>query len=501
MARVVPDINTIFGGEKAVAIHLQKTLPPNWVVVNGVLWSRKKPVAGKRTGEIDFVVISPSSVIHVIEHTDDIAELDTDGNVVVSRNGKPKNKSRQLAANREVVIQLLQEFESGSVHRSIHSWLFVPNADISSSTPSMNADSIVDRSATPDPLSALSARILATESDKGSQRIDERLITFLQNKTELTVDPTSISDNELRFVNEYDPVPSLILNVKCEAKIVKIEGVAGSGKTQIALIGLRRAHKKGVSAVLISNSKTIPHRLSDAGQFELNAFHYDGFQKEMESNPSQKFEQIFVEEAHQLGTRAIELIKGHLSYTGKMFLLFDSNQDLDGRLDLKDDVVSLTLTDSFRVPRGIADNLNGFSHTDPKIRSSREVEGDPWNLHIADDSKASVEAAISSMSDFIAKKPHLANRCAFVFGSTDPELKNFDWPESWRLLTDEGSENSPVVDTIRRFQGSSRDFVFAAGFKDKVSSALSADRYIYTAATRARIRVDIWLPRAWTELI
>lgn len=501
MARIIPDIELITGGEKILARHLQRDLPPTWTVINSVRWFRDKPIAGKRTGEIDFVVVSPSQTIHVIEHTDDVAELDTEGRVVVRRAGKTQDKTRQIEANREVVIQLLREFDKGVGHRLIYSWLYVPNADICAPIPGVSSAGIIDRRSKPDPRTALSQSILATDRAEAIPAFNDNLIEFFQNTVVPTVDPTSLSDDELRFVHEFEPLSSLVLNIQCSEKIVVLEGVAGSGKTQIALTGLRRARKAGTSAVLISNSLTIPTRLVRSNQTGLPAFHYNGFKKWMDADPFQQFDQIFVEEAHQLGVDVIEHIKGYLSEAGKMFLLYDSNQDLDGRLKINDDVVMLTLNESFRVPREIADFLTGLSQIDPKIYSSREVDGSPLRIELAKDSESSVHAAVEAMNGFIEANPHLATRCAFVYGSNEYKLANFKWPRGWQRLTSEGATHAPVFDTIRRFQGLSRDFVFAAGFDDVVSGELLAQRYLYTAATRARIRVDIWLPEAWAKLI
>jgi hypothetical protein len=500
MARVVPDLNSMYGGERRLAGYFQEVLPPDWTVINSVPWHRSKPIAGKKTGEIDFIVISPSQVLHVIEHTDNFAELNAEGNIIVSHKGQLQNKSRQLNANREAVIQLLQEFDTSRKHRLIYSWLFAPNADVLTATLGMRVENIIDRRASPNPWEAMTLKIQAMEPVAVDCVPDERLISFFQNKLDLTVDPTSLSDNEVRFVGEFEPISSLILNLQCTQKLIKIEGVAGAGKTQIALTGLRRAKKTGASAVLISNSITIPNRLIQCAQNEFPAVHYHGFEKMVRDVPDMRFDQIYIEEAHQLGSERVDFIKLFLSPIGKIFLLFDANQDIDGRLNLKEDAVIFSLCHSYRVPRKIAEILNDLEHIRPKIHSTREVDGDPLNLQTADNPDDGIQLAISAVSDFICKNPHLANRCAFVLGSHKRKLYEIRWPENWRKLTSKEPMDGPVVDTIRRFQGLSRDFIFAAGFSDEVAGEREAQRLFYTVVTRARVRVNIWLPKSWRDL-
>jgi len=500
MARLVPDLNSMCGGERKLATHFEKTLPSNWTVINSVRWHRSRPIAGKKTGEIDFIVISPSQVLHVIEHTDKLAELDADGNVVVSHQGQLQNKSHQLNANREAVIQLLQDFDAGKKHRSINSWLFTPNADVVTSALGLIIENIIDRRASPDPWIALTQKIQETEPATANHVPSEGLISFFQNKLDLTVDPTSLSDNEVRFVREFEPTSSLILNLQCTQKLIKIEGVAGSGKTQIALAGLRRAKQSGASAILISNSITIPNRLLQCVPNEFSAVHFRAFEKKMRDAPNMQFDQIYIEEAHQLGNERVDFIKNFLNPFGKIFLLFDANQDVDGRLNLIEDAVIFTLSHSHRVPRKLADILNGLEYIRPKIYSTREVKGDPLNLQMADNPDVGIQLAISAMSDFIEKNPHLANRCAFILGSHKGKLKEIQWPKNWRKLTSKEPMEGPVVDTIRRFQGLSRDFIFAAGFDDGVTNEQQAQRLFYTAVTRARVKANIWLPKNWCNL-
>jgi len=364
VAKLIPDLPDIYTHPKEyqAALELSKSLPDEWTLIANISWSRPSLKNKKNNGEIDYLVLTDNGAIHVIEYTEARAEFNSDGEVIVIMPNGRKNKTLQLKSNKEFVIEILKSsrFENENQKFLIESWLLVPNLNVINPLPLYQKSQIVDN-ANDDAISELAKRIINSTA-KGSISVNLSSLTKLfLNQLDFTVDPSSFGESSVRYIKNLEPLSSVILDVECPQKVIVIDGVAGSGKTQLALIGMQSAIAEGIKTALVSNTKVLPSLMKKELGEDFPAYTTFNFPY------NEGYEIIFVEEAHHMNESAINKLIESITESGKIYLLMDSKQNFDGRFNYPENSIIFHLDQTYRVPSQICSYLNSISLFTRKI--------------------------------------------------------------------------------------------------------------------------------------
>jgi hypothetical protein len=516
--------------EFEVARDLASNLPSNWHVISNVEWAKETKV-GKRTGEIDFVILTPGNVIHVIELTFGTLELNSDGDLVFSTPAGKKSKSQQLRSNKSFVIDILRNarrLNEGLPTFDIRAWLLTPNTILDREIPSplYEPTQIVDGSYS-DPTGELCNRLKAGH-DKTAGQVQPVILRIFMRELRYYLDPTTLIEGERRYVSGLSQTTEVILSVRCKTNRIVIDGVAGSGKTQIALAGLERARAKGLSAAIVSNTRVLPNLIQSEYGSSFPAHTYWTIQ----GVENGSLDEIFIEEAHHFQPTALESIEKKLKPAGKMFYLMDSCQNFDGRFVPPEDSAFIFLDTTYRVPKEVCNYLNLIAPLKKTIRC-KSPQLDSY-IAIEDSYESALDTtrdSLKSFIEFIKRRPELTDFCSLVFCGSQQEFElMITADDELTLMLEKICEltirdktsrvedhsvrgrlndltldrpNRPyktTLDTIRRFQGSSNKFVWVTGL-DEQPSIEGAARIFYSAVTRSRSRCEVFCTQAFSKQI
>ncbi len=498
MAKLIPDLPDTYSHPKEyqAALELSRNLPEEWTLIANISWSRASLKYKKNNGEIDYLVLTTTGVIHVIEYTEARAELDIDGDVVVVMPNGKKNKTLQLKSNKEFVIEILKKSKFNNENQKflIESWLLVPNLTVTNPVPLYQESQIVD-STNQDAILELANRIKKTALCDSLPINLNPLIKLFLNELDFTVDPSSFGESSTRYIKNLEPLSSVILDFECPQKIIVIDGVAGSGKTQLALIGMQKSILENTKCALVSNTKVLPSLMKKEMGDNFPAYTTFNFPYE------EKYEIIYVEEAHHLNEQAINKLIESVTNSGRIYLLMDSKQNFDDRFNYPENSIIFHLDQTYRVPSQICSYLNSISLFKRTINPIHTMNGQSIDIKILNKNQLILaEKCAEEFINFIRNNQNKAKSSALIFCGNQFELEKITsqsaiFKEVSELCTSLDSldnKDKPCIDTIRRFQGSSRGHIYCCGFDEGLNNESSA-KLFYSAVTRCRSNCTVYL--------
>jgi hypothetical protein len=507
-----------------VAQIFHEKLPEQYHVFCNLVWSKAAQTRGKKTGEIDFIVAAPANYLHIIELSLGRFELDGKGQLIMKTPEGFRNKSSQLNTNKSIIIEFLQKAKTRNIHipsQTIEGWLLLPNTSISKETVLLRypEDHIIDRSSSVNPTEELATKIRAFSTDDRAkeQSVHPGLIKLLSQELEYVPDVSSLASTELSFTSGVNETSELIFGAETNSDIVVVDGVAGSGKTQLALIGLKYWNSSGYPACLVANTRVIPNLLRQQLGDRENVYSFHEFS----TLDNKKFQKIFVDEAHHFNANALGSIYSKLSPRGKLYALMDSAQNFDSRFATPPNATIFHFHTSYRIPPKLCDYLSQLKPLNRKIRCGFSGIESIFDIHVGDSSLA---ACLDIMALFFFGRPELLGHAGIVFCGSKLELQErlsetlekileflrfCGRPSTLEALgTDiktgclniDSQRNifGLTIDTIRRWQGTSRPIIFVCNLHRQVD-ILTACRVFYSSVTRSRSRCEVLATPAFAQ--
>lgn len=506
----------IHPSERDVAFAFNENLPAQYHIFCNLDWARSSETKGKKTGEIDFIVATPGNFLHIIELSLGRFELDGNGCLVMKTPEGVKNKSIQLNSNKSVIIDFLGRAKARNISippQKIEGWLLLPNAQVSKESLLLRypEDHIIDRSSGNDPVQELTRRILALNNNEKStdQQVHPNLVKLLSQVLDYVPDVSTLASTELSFTARMQDLSDLILSTETNAEMIVIDGVAGSGKTQLALTGLNICSKNGRSACLVANTRVIPNLLRRQLGEVSSVYPFHEFIKLRHD----KFDTIFVDEAHHFNQYAIGSIYSKLAPNGKLYALMDSAQNFDARFQPSAGATVFHFNTSYRVPSKLCDFLSELKPLNRRIRSPIINNDAYFDLHVG---VSSLSACLDLMAVFFVDRPALLCQSGIVYCGSKYQLQEELGLNSQQLVDflkicgisapvetlkvnlqqgccDIDSVDNPyelTIDTIRRWQGTSKPIIFVCNLDQQSTTSISC-RLFYSAVTRSRSRCEV----------
>lgn len=547
MARLVPsEIDLVTGAAKSrgseahTLVRLRDGLDESYTVYHGVHWTRAGRDGHSVYGEIDFIVVNAAGRLLAIEHkAAQIVETETDlfarYRPAGAPSGDPENytdKSITTQVNRN-----LNEIRSGFSRRypgrslDIEPLLYLPLATLTGTLPSsINRSRIVDAGQDaglidvvksilegPDQRAAGRRPWLEDIHDYLAQRIEATPQVALLGRAARDV-TTRLSGGLATWADRLSMTPWRL----------RVDGTAGSGKTQLALRELRRAREARRSAIYVCFNRPLRdamrplapdarsvvtfHELARelstrAGLPALDLSDPDNFAKlagrfvELSAPLKGVFDTVVIDEGQDFEPEWAQAVIGMAKEDGRVLWLEDQDQSLYGRkpVDLPG-WVGLRSPLNYRSPRRLVDFMNELELAGQRIESGSAIPGnDPiWRAH--ENGQSPVAATDDAIRGLIADGYKAANIAVLTFrginnsviaGNNGPSMlagigvsrpAGYD-PDGNALRT----SGDLLVDTLFRFKGQAADAVVVTEI-DFEHFDQNARRRLFVALTRARLQ-------------
>jgi hypothetical protein len=547
MARLVPsDIDLVTGSAKSrgseahTLVRLRDGLDDSYTVYHGVHWTRAGQSGYSVYGEIDFIVANEAGRLLAIEHkAAEIIETESDlfaryrqSGASSGDPGSYEDKSITTQVNRN-----LNEIRSGFAHRhpgrtlEIEPLLHLPLATLGGNLPSsINRSRVVDSSQDaglvgivksilggPDPRAAERRRYLEDIHDYLSQRIDATPQVALLGRAARDV-TTRLSGGLATWADRLSMAPWRL----------RVNGTAGSGKTQLALRELRRARADRKTAIYVCFNRPLRDAmrvlapdadkvltfhefakelcvsaglpaldLSDSANFAALARRF----VELAVHVTGAFDTVVIDEGQDFEPEWAQALIGMARPDGRVLWLEDQDQSLYGRepADLPG-WVGLASPLNYRSPRRLVAFMNQLELTGQRIESGSAIPGnDPiWIVH--DDGASAIaatEEAIRRLSAADYKAPNIAVlsyrglASSVIAGASGPSTLAGIGVRRPAGYTPDGdalwTRGDLLVDTLFRFKGQAADAVVVTEI-DFETFDQKARRRLFVALTRARLQ-------------
>ena len=473
-------------------------------------------------GEIDVAVLSPTGSLLLMEvkagpvvlRNGDIFKLYSDGECDVGRQGRLQRAAMQ---NR------LQE---ARLQPTVLSCLVLPDYALGDAQViSIPRERIIDADGFGNMVSTVRDWLAA-----GSQVDRAALRRLLLNQFEAAPNLEAMREQLLGAVRRLaDGLATWVPRTTSPSGVYRIQGTAGSGKTQLALHLLESAAAEHLEASYVCFNRSLAdhvRRLAspkvDIVNFhELCVEHYrrrhgtpvfspDAFERMAAHYVADSagfapgLDLLIIDEAQDFDAAWVDSLCSRLKPDGRLYVLEDEAQRLyrqDG-FELGD-AVTIACSDNFRSPRVICDLINALALVRPPIRALNPFRGElPGIRTYRSDEEllARTEAAVAALRDRGYAMDDIAVVCGR--GREKSALLNRAGigPWSTRRFTGEydpggeprWSKGELLVESVYRFKGQSAPAVVVTEL-DFEELDEAARRRLFVALTRAGMAVELVL--------
>ena len=515
--------------ELNVLARLKKELPEHFSVFHSVQWNLRQ---GKflHARETDFVVVNSNGRCLLIEQK--MGALVEQAGYLYKEyvGGEIKDVAEQIHHCRDGIRQQFKKQNRGKDLR-LDYLLFCPQHHVKKvSATALERDNIVD-SQNKHRLSQIIVERLGGVADQGNET-GNLIIKFFKQSMALVPDVSSMQARyEDRFVELSGQALEIVESIKMRPLRLRLNGTAGSGKTQIALSFVRQAVESGKKPLFVCYNHSLKdhfHTLLE-GQVPVKTMHglvHEFCSREdsgIDYTPGnrtndewralidevilstteqhQEFDFLVVDEGQDLGREGFEFLRLFLEKQADILWLEDLHQNLGqslGRPFDNEGFVGLTLNRNYRSPLSIQSLID-------QVFPGRALPGNAMHgLGVGRYGYQKPDAQISIVEDLVQK--HLdsgvsAGDIAIVSlkGVASSAFSNVDNIAGIpvRRFTG-GYENDKQIyskgkitfETIRRFKGQQAPFTILVDVDPNPKSSWSMNA-LFCGMTRATLRLDL----------
>lgn len=538
MARAYPSIDSVESAEVRhrdewhTLLELAQSLPDEYSIYHGIHWARiHESVA--LYGEIDFIIANRYGRLVAIEHK--AAELESDDGrlfAVYRRKGQTQRKDVQAQITRNLSA-LRSEFDRRfpGRHMDVDHILYIPRTRLAGVRPMGLAEGRVV-----DALETRSlAQVLIEMFDERMQPSGERLADplevheFLSQKAKIAPEVGLIGEHASALTSRLSGgLAEWVGRLTMFPFRLRVQGTAGSGKTQLALETLRRAHLRGEQALYVCFNRALAdamralvpdpsvvltvhelgRRLLEAQGAPVDLAQADAFTRMEQALENHldfirgQCDVLIVDEGQDMEERWARALLQIPNENAQMLWLEDPLQTLYER-----EAVQLTgwptmvSPVNYRSPARIVDALNAWGLSDHFIECGSGRAGEPIGVYPYEPG-AEWEATQAAVADLLAEG-YSADRIAVlsIKGASSSTLltaapatiagcsvrmaRGYD-AQRFRTYT----EGDLLLDTIFRFKGQCADAVVLTEVDREVMDK-TFQRRLFVGLTRARLQLHL----------
>ncbi len=533
MARIIPpDFNApdqigLYESERQTLEYLADALPDSYTVFSNVLWARAHS-HNTQFGEIDFVVLSPAGHLIVIEQKSGGMTV-RNGEIYKHYGTVEKNAGDQLLRSVSAMKGVWQKQHQGKTV-AIDYLLYLPDYQLRNLTGlQLDAKRIVHAGSQ---LSlAQTIQNLCSDAPEDKEKVSD-LHNFLTGLLELELDIGKLQSRQERLYRRHeDTLLAWVQRIKFAPYVLRINGCAGSGKTQVAAGLLREALNRDEKARYICFNRPLADSLGKAlnlpDHIHTRDQFYDKFLKSQEAifdyddKDSNIYEQLealvertaipdewlvdllIIDEGQDIPARSLTILRRFLKPNGRLVWLEDPEQNLyEHEPVMLPGAVELVLEQCFRSPKMTLSYLKKLFPVKRELISANPFIGEPPEFHVAE-SESLAEKLESRVTALLEKGVPLADIAVVSLGSVRRSAIDSKKPIGPYALSTFTGEYSPdgeqiwtkgdlLFDSIFRFKGSQRPFVLLVDV-DAESIDEKIVRRLYCGMTRATVGVELFI--------
>ena len=559
MARLIPsdfDLSACSDGlhapEARTLARLRDGLSDRYTIYQNVHWARAER-SGSTYGEIDFIVENPYGRLLAIEQKD--TQIVATGSDLFARyrgargaNGNqtdPQNKSITTQVNRNLNA-LRSEFARRHPGHTldIDHLLYLPTARLLGVVPaSIDPARVVDADRDGELVAIVESLLEAPPGNWSDARMaDLPLIeSFLSEQIGATPHIGLLGQRAREFTTRLSGgLSTWASRLSMHPWRLRIQGTAGSGKTQLALQTLREAHAAGKATLYVCYNRPLAdamkrvapdptvvvtfHELariviSQSGRADVD-FNSEGVfdtlaQSFIELSPklAGTFDTLVIDEGQDFQQAWADVLIQMAHEDARVLWLEDPEQSLYDRDPVAlPSWVTLSSPVNYRSPQLLIEFINWLGLTEVPVEAGSAVIGfDPgWRIYEDDAPIAATEAAVRNLieegyaPESIAVLSFRGLNASQLAGSEGPKRL-----AGLRVRRQAGydargvaqwTDGELMVDTVNRFKGQSADAVVITEI-DFESFGHRERRRLFVALTRARLQaVLVSSARATEEL-
>jgi hypothetical protein len=534
MAKLLPDLappTALTAGqhvERQLLSTLARSLPAAYTLLHNVDWAS---VSAEREhhGEIDIVVVNRAGDVLLVEVKAGAVEFGAEG--IVKRYGSVrKNVSAQVLGQFSALKSRLHDAEL-AVH--LGHLLVLTHVQVDEGTVQWPRERIVDSRGVPD----LAQRVMALLPPGVDGPQTDRVLHFFENRFRIAPDVTALARHQ-QFVTSRlaAGLATWVPRIAAPSGVVRVDGTAGSGKSQLALRMLKDADAEGRRGAYVCFNRALADHVARVApvRTQVQTFHELAQQvcRAVSLAPDLNAEGAF----EAMAAQAIELLQARAPDLD--YLVVDELQDMqpawveallwrlrpDGRALLLEDrdqrlyedrppfdipeAVGIECADNFRSPRALVRVLNMLRLASREIEALGPVEGEIPEAIVCDSPKAFERGTVRAVERCLAKGFALSDIAVVTLrGRERSHLLAKDRLGPWPVRTFTGrfdidggaiwTEGELMLDTVRRFKGQAAPAVVLTECDLPQMTALDR-RLLFTGLTRARLHLE-WVMSPATD--
>lgn len=523
-----------FTNELRTLLRLGRELPDQYVVFHGVHWTRIEDESAIY-GEIDFLIVNQYGKVLAIEQKETKIEKDKHGELVAiygNSEGRKSEKNIRSQVTRNIQ-SLRQEFSRrypGKLIQIDH-LLYLPTARISGALPANIAlGRIVDESESSE-LIKIILKIFEGNSMPSSDQVSDALLVreFLSEKAAIAPQLGLLGHSAKALTTRLSSGLSE-WSERLEFSPFKlwVQGTAGSGKTQLALKELKKAHINNQVAMYLCFNRPLAdamklvapepnncmtfHELADLlakqkgvtfDYQESNAFvKLADFLLENIAELIAQLDVLVIDEGQDFERRWGQALVSMVKNNGRIIWLEDPSQDLYKRWDTDwSDWVKITSPINYRSPQRLVNLMNALALTHEKIEAGNGYSGMVPEIYTYEDS-AVIEATEQAVKDLINEGYAPESIAVLSFrGVSSSRLLAGDISKlaglTLRKFIGYSKKGTPIwtegklfIDSLFRFKGQCADAIVLTEI-DFESWDENVKRRLFVGLTRARLMASL----------
>lgn len=397
-APVTPPLHSIrptTPGEHAeldVLRQLAEGLPAQYELFHSIDWTLAEP-QGDRHGELDIVVLNEAGDVALLEVKAGEVQF-SPGGLTKQYGGADKDIGRQAAWQ---FSSLLHRFKSEGMDVRLCHFLVLPHQRVpEAGVVSYPRERIADAQDCLD-LPGYIQRKLGS-GRPGEMR--ERVSAFMHNRLALQPDLSALSGSLQRRVSAISGgLATWVSRIHAPSGVIRVQGTAGSGKTQLALRLLREACVRRQAAAYVCFNRPLADQMRQFApdQAQTGTFHQLCWDAAGRPGPDVPFDTqadrymqamtqaapdldlLVIDEMQDFHAEWLEALISRLRPAGRLYLLDDPSQCLypdRAEIDIAD-AVRVTAHENYRSPRKLVQTLNLLRLSATPLQACSPFEGEP----------------------------------------------------------------------------------------------------------------------------
>lgn len=534
MARIIPadyktqDKGTLHESERQTLEHLEEALPDSYTVFSSVLWTRSHS-HHTAFGELDFCVVSPAGHLIVIEQKSG-GLIERDGHIFKRYGITEKNAGNQLLRSVSAIKEAWKKQHQGETI-AIDYLLYLPDYRLKElNSLQLGASRVVHAGSRS---LAIAIEKLCDDAAPDAAKVSG-IHDFLTGVLELELDIGRLQTHQERFYRRHeDTLLAQVKRLHFSPYVLRINGAAGSGKTQIGIGLFQEASNRGEQARYICFNRPLadglakalnaPEHIQSRDHFYSRFLHAQGINPDYaHADTSAQFfthveekvaalpvpeswlcDLLIIDEGQDIPQRSLDVLRRFLRQGGRLVWLDDPEQNLYDHAPAQiENAVELRLDDCFRSPAAIVQALKALlPQSRPLIPANPHYGTEPM-FHIVEPEK--LPSLLTERISQLCQQGICPKDIALIslHGLQKSALNGVETLGDYRLSRFTGDYSADgkqqwtagdiVLESIYRFKGSQRPFIFLID-ADFAKIDEKATRLFYVGMTRATLGLEVFL--------